>query len=370
MFRQIVTGCVLALVAPALTFGADALGKTTKGKPEIKSIEAVSFGPGVLLIGDGRGSQVVAVKVPQMAKQSWGSTDIANIKDKLADKLGTNGKAIEILKLAVEPQSQTPFLLVRKNATKEDVLVTLESGGNVGLFNLDNVEYAAVSLAGEKGAVSKITDIAWSPKGILVSAQASDTFPVKIIVVPAPVNHGAKESIVGTETFHVAHSRWETAAPIRSVLSYEEGGKNYILGAFTCTPIVKYPLDKLDPKVAIKGESMIEIGSGNQPLDMFRYEKDGKSYILMSMFRFHHAKAPVGPLPNWTVKVDQAVLSDASKVNENAVRRVGGKNATDLATVAEAYHGTLHMDRLDNARAMVVKTDGKDGVNLTILNLP
>jgi len=63
------------------------------------------------------------------------------------------------------------------------------------------------------------------------------------------------------------------------------------------TPLVRYPLEDLAPGAKVKGQSIIELGSGNQPLNMFTYEKDGKSYVLMNTFRFHHKVRPFGPSP-------------------------------------------------------------------------
>src|SRR5262249_20268953 len=151
---------------------------------------------------------------------------------------------------------------------------------------------------------------------VLVAAQASDTFGSKIISVPAPLAAGAECGCFSTETYHVAHGRWETNAPIRTVIPYEHDGKKYLVGAFTCTPIVKYALDDLKPGARVKGVSVIELGSGNNPLDMFVYEKDGKSYILMNHQRFQHKQNPAGPSPYWTAKVDHTILRETDKVNE------------------------------------------------------
>ena len=37
------------------------------------------------------------------------------------------------------------------------------------------------------------------------------------------------------ETYHVAHGKWETKAPITSFVPLEENGKHYVVGSFACT---------------------------------------------------------------------------------------------------------------------------------------
>ena len=135
---------------------------------------------------------------------------------------------------------------------------------------------------------------------------------------------------------------------------------------------MKYPLDSLKPDAVVKGTSVIELGSGNKPLDMFSYEKDGKLYVLSNTFRFHHSRKPFGPSPYWTVRFEQSLLSQNAKVNEEAVQRLGGgyKPITDQIQLIEAYHGVVQMDRLDETRALVMKTTEGGDFNLEPLPLP
>src|SRR5262249_42989080 len=156
----------------------------------------------------------------------------------------------------------------------------------------------------------------------------------------------------------------ETVAPMRVVIPYKEGGKSYLVGAFTCTPLVKYSLSDLKPNGKVKGESVYEAGNGNEPRDMFVYEKDGKKYILVSTIR--KFGKPFGSSPYWTFKLDFNVLAETKKIDKNAVRRDVKSNQYMVA----AYDGVSHMDVLDRERAMVILNDGKGGLSLTALPLP
>jgi hypothetical protein len=186
------------------------------------------------------------------------------------------------------------------------------------------------------------------------------------------VEHDAKASIFSTETYHVAHGKWETRAPMSSLMALEENGKTYVVGAFACTPIVKYPVDDLQPGSKVKGSSVVELGNGNRPLNMFMYEKNGKGYVLINTDRMHHARKPFGPSKYWTARIERELISENEKINEKALRRVDNsyKELTDRIKLIEEYHGVVHMDRLDKERALVVKEDGKGGLTLTPLALP
>jgi hypothetical protein len=134
---------------------------------------------------------------------------------------------------------------------------------------------------------------------------------------------------------------------------------------------VKYPIDAIQPGAKVKGTSVIELGSGNRPLDMFTYEKDGKEYVLASTFRFHHEKTPFGPSPYWTVRFERSLLSEESAVNENAVRRLSGlKPVTPKIQMIEAYHGVMQMDRVGDSQAAVLRSGENGAIDFELLPLP
>jgi len=354
---------LLALTAPV--FGQTSVLKTTaQGNPQIKSINAITFAPGgVLLIGDSTGGQLVAIDTGDTTKKPWTSPAIDKLDEKLAARLGTTPSGIEIIKLAVNPASQTPYIAVRLKEGKKSVILTVDGAGKVNEFSLDNVKYARIKLNTGEDKVALITDLAWADDRVLAALQAGKTFASRIVSVTAPLVNDSTTAAFSTETFHVAHNKWETNAPIRTVIPYEEGGKKYLVGAFTCTPLVKYSLSDLQAGAKVKGESVIEVGNGNEPRDMFVYEKGGKKYILMSTIR--KFGKPFGSSPYWTVKLDFNVLAETQKINQQAVRRDVKANQYMVA----AYDGVSHMDLLDRERAMVILNDGK-GVSLSALPLP
>jgi len=67
---------------------------------------------------------------------------------------------------------------------------------------------------------------------------------------------------------------------------YTISGQQYVLAAYTCTPLVKIPVSQLTPGAKVKGQEIADLGAGNQPLDMVPYTKDGHNYILIANSAF------------------------------------------------------------------------------------
>lgn len=347
------------------------LANTTRGTPAIQAIDVINFAPeGVLLIGDGRGSQILAVQTGDTTTGKAFTKAITGIDKHLAGVLGTQASGIEIIDLAVNPASGRAYFAIRKQDDKSQVILSVDGNGKVVELELDNVSHARVKLSAGKTIINRVTDVAWADTQLVAACRSADQFASRIFSINTPISHDASGSVYSAETFHVAHGRWETKAPMSVLVPYREGDRQYVVGAFSCTPVVKYPLDSLKPNAKVKGISVMELGSGNRPLDMFIYEKAGKPYVLANTFRFHHKRKPFGPSPYWTVKFEQGILAENTDINEKALRRLKGyEPATERIQLVEAYHGVMQMDKLDDTRALALR-ESKGVLNLEPLPLP
>lgn len=345
--------------------------KATHGKVELKSVDVLGFGPdGVLLIGDGKAASIYAVQTGEGKAAKQLSGEIKGINAKLAAAIGAKPDGINILDLAVSPTSGTVYFAVVKQDDKTPIVLTVNGAGEVGLFNLDSVEYARVQLPTKNAPITKVSDVAWVDDKLIASAGAAETFASKIFIAKTPLSHDAAGELHSAETYHVAHGKWETKAPMSTIMPFQENGKTYVAGAFACTPVVKYPIDALQPDANVKGTSIIELGSGNRPLDMFTYSKDGKEYVLSNTFRFHHARKPMGPSPYWTVKFERGMLDEEQKVNEKAVLRLSETPEAKKITIVEAFHGVTQMDRLGEKDVVVLRENADKTLDLAVLALP
>lgn len=365
---SIAAGLVVVLLAVNVS-AQSPLKSPMVGNPELKSIEAIAFGPnGLLLIGGG--AQVVAVETGDTKPTTWSMTEIANIDQVLAGKLGLTAKDIEVRKLAVNPASRKAYVALQSLKTKANVILIIDGAGNVAEFPLDNVKYNSYTLAAPKVSITKVTDIAWAGSKIVASTQATDKFTASRVFTINPAAKDGSPTQISTKTFHVGHNKWETHAPLRVLMPFVESGRTSVVGSFTCTPVVRYELDNAKNDDQIIGRSVVELGTGNTPRSMFSYERDGKKYILVSVGRNNKQPAFGFPSAYWVARVDAELLNETTYINEKAPWRVGGKNLVgDRVQVAKEYFGVQQMDKLDATRALAI-VETKGALSLRALPLP
>lgn len=376
MSHRFLASAVLAAVVVACLAAdvhAKAFKQSTRGTPALKSIEVLSFGPeGTLLIGDGAGQQIIAVATGDTRPIGSLPGKLPNIQSEIAARLGVAADGIVLLDMAVNPASGRAYLAVKRQADKIPVIVTVGEGGQIGELVLEDVEYARVRLPDDgRAPLTQITDVAWADERLIAAGRANEEFASKIFVASTPLEHDSTGQIHSAETYHIAHGRWETKAPMMTILPYQQDGKSYVVGAFGCTPIVKYPLEQLQAEAQVKGISVIELGSGNRPLDMFTYERDGRQYVLASTYRFHHDRRPISPGPYWTVRFDRSLLDEQQQVNEQAKKHSAGEyEASENIVMVDTFHGVAQMDQLNEAEALVLRVDASGRVDLERVQLP
>jgi hypothetical protein len=362
MNRSLSIACLLLLALAAFS-------QAEQGNPKIKTIEAISFGPkGLLLIGGG--AQVVTIDTGDVTPSKWSKTEIADLDQVLAGKLGLEAKDIEIRKLAVNPASGKAYIALQSLKTKANIILTIDGAGNVAEFSLDDVKYTSYALAAPKVTITKVTDIAWVGGKIVAATQATDKFTASRVFTINPSAKNGAPTQISTKTFHVGHNNWETHAPLRVLMPYEENGKTSVVGSFTCTPLVRYDIEDAKDNDQVTGSSVLELGTGNTPRSMFAYERDGKKFVLISVGRNNKKPAFGFPSAYWVARVDAGLLKETTNINEKAPWRVGGKNLVgDRVEVAKDYFGVVQMDRLDATRALAI-IETKSTLSLRALPLP
>ena len=115
---------------------------------------------------------------------------------------------------------------------------------------------------------------------------------------------------------------------------------------------------------------MVELGSGNRPIDLFSYTKDGHGWIVTNTSRFHQPL--FGPSKYWGVRVSTDYLdrSAPEQINEQAARRdVKEKAGPEGIEIMESLSGAVHIDKLDDATMIVLRENG-DKFQLESVALP
>ena len=85
----------------------------------------------------------------------------------------------------------------------------------------------------------------------------------------------------------------------------------HLLAAYTCTPLVKFPIAQLKPNEKVRGTTIAELGSGNRPLDMIVYEKDGEDFVLLSNSRRGMMKIPMAKADEVIAVTDRVTTETA-----------------------------------------------------------
>jgi len=375
-----VTGLVLAAGVLALNSSAAAPKKPgvekflknvqTKGL-KFQRIGRMSFAQaGLLLIADSGNGSVVAIDTGDVGPANPLKKRVDSVDKLVGGALGTNAAGVQIVDMAVNPLSGRIYLSVIRKQDGLSALLTIDGAAKVAAVDLSTARHVRITLPGDgKSKVSNVTGVKLAGSRVLAAGQCGREFASKIYSIPLPLEHGNSAAVYSTETFHVAHGRWETRAPIQSFIPVQEKGKTFIVGSFNCTPIAKFPVDGLKSGAKVKGTSIVELGSGNRPVDMFIYKKGGKNWLVTNTDRFHHKRRPIGPSQYWGCRVDMKYLG-AKEINEKAARRVvKQKKGPEGMEVIDMLFGVKHIDQYDNDKVVVLR-DNKGQLDLEPAVLP
>jgi hypothetical protein len=288
---RLAAGLFLAALVVFTTAGAT--DNLTPGKVDLKSAGALAFGPdGILFIGDSVAGSVVAVDTNDRTP-ARGATkiDVQGIDVKIASQVGVAPDQIMINDVKVNPVSKNAWLSASRGrgADAAPLIVRVDASGAVTILPLDNVRHSSVSLtdapvanpsARQNPRMMTITDMSYVNGNLMVAGLSNEEWSSALRSIPYPFQN-AKEGAT-LQIWHSSHGKYETESPVRTFVPYSIAGKQYILAAYTCTPLVKIAVSDLKPGAKVKGVTIADLGSGNQPLDMIPYRKDGHDYILVA----------------------------------------------------------------------------------------
>jgi hypothetical protein len=196
-----------------------------------------------------------------------------------------------------------------------------------------------------------ITDIAFFQDRILIAGLSNEEFASTLRAIPFPF-----ETVPGgtsVEIFHGAHGKFETRSPVRTFVPFNVGNEPSLIAAYTCTPLVQFPIKELSPGAKIKGKTIAELGNGNRPIDMIVYQKDGKDYLLLANNR------------RGIMKISTDNIEKAQSITKRAAEKEGQSYES-----ISSWTGVDQLDKLDAQHALVVRRGEGNSVNLESLALP
>jgi hypothetical protein len=363
-----------ALVCASLhAAGANAaLKDPIKGDLALKSIGQLAFGAdGLLLIAEPGASALIAVDTGDAGPVTKYKSIVPNLAGLFAAAMNTAPDQVQIVDMAPNPASGTVYFSVRNLAGKDVAIVSINPDGQAKVLDFAERPHVRVELPkSEAGPIKNISDVAVTDDRVLVTGQSNEEFSSKIFSIPLPLSAQSQGTIYSAETYHVSHGRWETKAPIQSFIPYDDKGTPCVIGAFACTPIAKFPIANLSSGANVRGTSVVELGSGNRPIDLFSYTKDGKSWVVTNTMRF--GKGLYGPSKYWGVRVSTEYLTRTApeEINEKAARRdVKQQSGPEGIEVLDSLSGAVHIGKLDETTMVVLRENG-DKLQLETVALP
>ncbi len=200
--------------------------------------------------------------------------------------------------------------------------------------------------------MQSITCLAFVKDRVFVAGLSNEEFNSTLRSIPFPFKESDQTTPV--EIYHGSHGRWETASPVRTFLATEIGGKSNLLAAYTCTPLVKFPVDNLKAGEKIRGVTVAELGNYNSPLSMVEYQKDGKSYIL------------IGNTSRGVMRLAKDDLGGAEQIPEKKVSKTAGPKYETVMKPA----GEVRVDLLNDTMVVMLVKSKNGAIDLKSVDLP
>lgn len=312
------------------------------GNPEIASINQLNFGPqGILFVGDSKNATIYALDTKDTnAKDKAEEINMGEVDSKIASALGTTVEKVKITDMAVNPISKAVYFGV---STEGGIPVLLKlDGEKFKSVPLGEIGYSKMELSDPVAVDAKdhrerplrawaISDLKYHDGKILVSGLSNKEFGSTFRSIPFPFNDA--QDYASLEIYHAAHGKYETQSPIKTFDVVQLDGEAYLMASYTCTPLVLFPMKELKNGVHSKGRTVAELGSGNSPLDMVSFEKEGKRYFVMS-----NTNRPI-------MRIDYADLAASKESLTEPITEFAVSAGVDYVSLPMV--NVLQMDNLD-----------------------
>lgn len=353
-----------------------------RGSVTLRSTGPITFGPnGVLFVADNAAATIHAIDVGDVGAATGAEPfDLEHVDERVASYLGASLSDVAIQDLAVHPVTHNVYLSVQRGHGDDavGVLVRIDHlDGSVSDVDLVDVATASITLddapdetdersdvtlptdgSGEELTfgdrtirilkrpirMATVTDLACVGDALFVAGLSNEEFASKLRRIPLPF--GSDVAANNLEIFHVSHGQWETAAPIRTFVPYE-GGRS-ILASYTCTPVVHFSFDDVEPDTKVVGRTVAELGAMNQPLDMVSYSLDGDEHVL------------VANSSHGLIKIATRDIDDQTALTEP-------KEPIGVPREVEDLQGIVKLENLNGSYVLALQVDGAGGKHLRSL---
>ncbi len=345
--------------------GADQFG-LSKGPLQLGAVGPMAFGPeGILFLTDNSSGSIVAIGTgDRTGNPADVDIEIPGINVKIAEQLGCNSRQVKIVDLAVNPLSGNVYLNVM--AEGSPALIKIDRKGGLSPLDFSQIPHAKAVLPNSPAAATvkprkqrrnqrsvAVTDLAYVDGQLIVSGLRRGAAPSSVYVVPFPFSK--LNPATSLEIYHGAHGRFEDNAAMRTFVPFMINGEPYVLAAYVCTPLVKFPLSDLRSGEKVRGTTVAELGNRNRPLDMISYRKGGIDFLLL-------ANSARG-----VMKIGTDQLAAKKGITE---RVPGGGTAGQPYETIPSLAGTVQLAQLNETHAIVIMQKESGEMDLRTVELP
>jgi hypothetical protein len=268
--------------------------------------------------------------------------------------------------MAINPLSGNAYFSIQRGQGAEAAAVILRvtPEGKVEEVKTEGVRVTSIVLPNPSkdeevnrgGRVSNprtesITDLAYIDGKVWVAGLSNEEFASKLRGIPFPFEKADRGASV--EIYHGAHGAVETRSPVRTFAAFNIGGQDHLIAAYTCTPLVKFPIGNLKDGDKVRGTTIAELGNRNKPLDMVVYQKDGKHFVLM-------ANSTRGMMK---IKTDDIEKTDG--INS----KIADKAGLTYDTLND-WKGVEQLDRLNETTVAILTKSPEGDYTLASMELP
>lgn len=261
-----------------------ALGMSVAGPlkaADVQSVSRITFGPdGVLFVADWRAAKIHALTLPPASGQA-ATFNMLNVIPAIEQALNT--RDVEIVDMAVRPGTGLAYLAVTHGADKRAAIVAIGANGTIQPLDLPQTRSTSIAIENAPAESAEfwgriparsftVTDMVWRGGELYVAGLSNQDFASTLRRFEYPF--ASRSRTTSVEIYHASHNQVETRAPIRAMQFATFGGRDYLVAAYTCTPLVVIPVEDLRNGAHVRGKTIAELGFGNTPADMVAISQD------------------------------------------------------------------------------------------------
>ncbi|MFY0674821.1 MAG: hypothetical protein JXQ87_15590 [Bacteroidia bacterium] len=350
---------------------------------DIKALGVLTFSvEGFLFAGDNITGSILAIDLCNVPKNKRTfEINVYEVDEQIAKVIGTARSNIQLNDLAVHPKSGEVYISVSRGVGADvlPVLVKVDAESQIHVVELSSLKITSqtlpklpdsnkkVVLRGTAGSPPTQKEITKSKQSLrtlsivaieyyegelFISGISNEEFCSVLRRIPFPFT--GNESMSNIEMYHITHDNYESRAPIRAMVVKEIDGKDQLIAAYTCSPMVLIPLDKLKDNAKVKARTIGDMGNG-QPIDMVPFQVNREEMLFVTNNSRSPLVIPVSGLNSAKVVTDKD-FERGPKLDIDPIMPYGPMGKAVMFSGA-----ALHIDLLNQNQFISINRDFETG---------